>query len=347
MAQSIVGLDISSRALLAAEVEGATGKKPRLVRAHRIALEPTTARDGEVVDLDEAVDALKRLWREAGFRSKRVVVGIGNHRVLVREHTVPVMPLVQLRQSLPYQVSDMLPVPVEETVLDFYPIEAVEGSAPPEARGLLVAALTEAVETNTAALTGAGLTVAGVDLSAFAIVRALAPSGVLTGTHAVVSIGPRTTHIVVVKDQVPRFVRIIPSGGETMTDAVEPLVSDGRVTAELAKNRLGLEGVSHPQLSQFSRAMFDAMQSLFGSIRNTVGYYQGLESSDPIETVILVGADSRVPGLPRAVAENVGLPVRLGAPLERIVLGSGIAPQSIEAFGLDLAVPVGLALGSR
>jgi type IV pilus assembly protein PilM len=346
MAKSTVGLDISSRHLLAAEIENPSGKKPLLVRAHRVALEPSAARDGEAVDLDQMYTALKRLWQEAGFRSKRVVVGIGNQRVLVREHTVPVMPLPQLRQALPYQVADLLPVAVEETVLDFYPIEPVEGSAPPEARGLLIAALKETVEMNVTALTQAGLSIAGVDLSAFAMVRALAPSGVLAGTHVVVSIGTRTTHIIAVKDGVPRFVRIVPAGGEAMIDAVEPLVENNRVSAELAKNKLGVEGVSHPQLSSLSKAMFDSMQGLFGSIRNTVGYYQGLETSDPVETVILLGSESRVPGLPRAVSDNVRLPVRLGSALEGIALGTGVDPASMEAFAYDLAVPIGLALGS-
>lgn len=346
MAKSVVGVDISSRYLLAAEVENPSGKKPTLVRAHRVALDPSAARDGEFIDLEQAFAALKRLWGEGGFRSKRVVVGIGNQRVLVRDHTVPVMPIAQLRQSLAYQVADLLPVAVEDTVLDFYPIEPIEGSAPPEARGLLIAALKETVETNVAALTQAGLSIAGVDLSAFAMVRALAPSGVLAGTHAIVSVGARTTHIVAVKDGVPRFVRIIPSGGEAMVDAVEPLVENNRISAELAKNKLGVEGVSHPQLSALSKAMFDAMQSLFASISNTIGYYQALDTSDPVETVILLGSESRVPGLPRAVSDNARLPVRLVSALESIALGPSIDPDALEPFAFDLAVPIGLALGS-
>lgn len=346
MVQSIVGLDISSRHLLAAEIEGPAGKHPTLLRAHRVALEPDAARDGEVIDVNAITQALQRLWQEGGFRSRRVVLGLGSQRVLVRELTVPVMPLAQLRQALPYQVADLLPVPVDETILDFYPIAPVEGSAPAEARGLLVAALKDAVDTNLAALDLARLGVAGVDLSAFAMVRALAPSGVLNGTHTVVSVGTRTTHIVVVQNGVPLFVRIIPAGGESMTDALASLSGESRANLELAKHRLGLDGVSHSQFSELSRAMFEAVRPLIVSIRSTIGYYNGLEGSSPVESVILLGTDSRVPGLPRAVAENVQLPVRLVSPLEGLALGSGVAPGAFDEFALDLAVPVGLALGS-
>jgi len=347
MAQSIVGLDISSRRLLAVEMEGYRGKRPTLVRAQEAELSPSAARDSEVVDILEVSDALRRLWKDAGFKSKRVVLGVGNQRVLVREHSVPEMPALQLRQSLPYQVADLLPVPVEDTILDFYPIEPVEGSAPPEMRGLLVAALKEAVESNVSAIEQAGLKVSAVDLSAFAIVRALTPSGVLQGTHTVVSVGARTTHIIVVKDGVPRFVRIIPTGGESVTDAVEPLVSEGRAAADSVKNRLGLEGVTHPQYAALSRAMFDSLNGLINAVRSTNSYYAGSEIGGPIESVILVGSDARVPGLPRAIAENVGLQVRIASPIDGFALGSGIDTAHLPRLTPDLAVPLGLALGGE
>lgn len=347
MAQSMVGLDISSRRLLAVEIDGVGGKRPTLVRAHQVELAPTDARDSEVLDVPAVGDALKRLWNEAGFKSKRAVLGVGNQRVLVREHTVPVLPLAQLRASLPYQVADLLPVPVEETILDFYPVEEVAGSEPPAMRGLLVAALTEAVETNVAALTAAKLGVAGVDLSAFAIVRALAPTGELAGTHTIVAIGARTSHIIVVRDGVPRFVRIIPSGGESVTDAIEPQVTEGRAAAEAVKWRLGLDGVAHPQYAALSRAMFDSLNGLINAVRSTNSYYVSSDHGGTIDSIILIGTEAQVPGLPRAIAENVGLAVRVGDPLTGIVLGRDLTPESLAPLGPDLAVPIGLALGGE
>src|SRR5690606_15456003 len=136
-----------------------TGRKPTLVRAAEVSLDEGQARDTEVIDVAAVSSALTRLWHEGKFRSKRVVLGVGNQRVLVREHTAPRMPIAQLRQALPFQVQDLLPVPVAETILDFYPIEPSPESPETEIRGLLVAALKDAIETNVAALTDAGLTV--------------------------------------------------------------------------------------------------------------------------------------------------------------------------------------------
>ena len=269
MAGSVIGLDISSRGLLAVEIEDPSGRKPKLVRAAEIALDEGQARDTEVIDIAAVSSALTRLWKVGKFKSKRVVLGAGNQRVLVREHTAPRMPLTQLRQALPYQVQDLLPVPVAETILDFYPIEPSPQAPDTEIRGLLVAALKDAVETNVAALSDAGLSVIQVDLAPFAGIRAITQAAAPEGTHTVVSIAPRTTTISVIKDGVPQFVRIVPAGGETITDAVAEILNADRATSEKVKRHLGLEQGADPRHKPVSQAMLDALKGIFGSIRST------------------------------------------------------------------------------
>lgn len=346
MPRSIIGLDISSRGLLAVELERANGPEPTLLRMHAVPLEEGAARDSEVIQMPTVALALRRLWEEAGFRSRRVVLGVGNQRVLVRDHTVPVMPPAQLRQALPYQVEDLLPVPVNETILDFYPIEEAPDEAVPSMRGLLVAALREGVETNVATLADAGLRVVGVDLSPFAIVRAICAGGVPAGTHTVVMICARTTYIIVMRDGVPQFVRIVPAGGETVTDAAEAAMGEGREAAETLKYQIGIEQGADPRYRAPAQAMLDALKGIIASVRSTNGYYLGNYAGSEISGIILLGAETRLPGLSRAVAEHTRLPVALGSSLGGVRLGSGISPEALALVEPDLAIPVGLALGS-
>lgn len=347
MPKSIIGLDISARRLLAVEVEGSTTAHPKLVRAHAVTLPEGAARDSEVTDIAAVSQALKLLWREGGFRSKRVVLGVGNQRVLVRDHTVPLMPLTQLRQSLPFQVADLLPVPVNETILDFYPIAEIPDSSPPEMRGLLVAAIKESIETNVATLEDAGLKTVGVDLSPFAMVRAITQGHQVEGTHTVVMIGARTTYIVVMRDGVPQFVRIVTAGGDTVTEAAQQATGLSVEHAEELKYRIGIEEGADPQYRAEADAMLGALRSIFGSIRSTNGYYQSNNAGSSIAGVILLGQETRVPGLVRAVAEHVGVPAVVGDPLHGVTVSGEIAPETLAALTPDLAIPVGLALGSK
>ena len=68
--------------------------------------------------------ALRQLWTGARFKSKDVVLGVASRRILVREYTTQAMRPDLLREALPYQVQDLLPVPASQAVLDFYPLVA-------------------------------------------------------------------------------------------------------------------------------------------------------------------------------------------------------------------------------
>src|SRR6187402_1122923 len=148
MAKRIVGLDIGRDVLRAAEVENPGSSRPRLVRVGQIALPEGAVHSGEVREVHTVASALKRLWSTAGFKTKSVVIGMGNQRVLARDLTIPYMTPKLIRDSLPFQVQDLLPVPIDEAVLDFYPISEGSTDAGRVINGLLVAAVKDAVMGN-------------------------------------------------------------------------------------------------------------------------------------------------------------------------------------------------------
>jgi len=121
----VVGLDVGTSAVRAAEVEFSGGGPGRghatLARFAQVPLPPGSVQDAEVSQPETVATALKQLWRDGGFSSRDVVLGIGSQRVVVRDLELPFGPMTQLRASLPYQVQELLPMPVEEALLDYYP----------------------------------------------------------------------------------------------------------------------------------------------------------------------------------------------------------------------------------
>ena len=61
---------------------------------------------------------------------------------------------------------------------------------------------------------------------------------------AIIEIGANTSTVVIVKDGVPQFVRIISSGGSDLTDAIR---SEGSLTTEQAEATKRALGLSTPQ----------------------------------------------------------------------------------------------------
>jgi len=124
---------------------------------------------------DAVAAAIKQLWAHTKFSSKKVIIGVANQKVIVRQVDLPWMPADELKKSLAFQVQDFVPMPVEQAVLDFHPIEElVSDSGGRVLRGLLVAASRDMVNASLEAVQRAGLSPVMVDLTSFAVVRSLA-----------------------------------------------------------------------------------------------------------------------------------------------------------------------------
>src|SRR6266702_5678986 len=127
MAQRAVGLDVGTSAVRAVEL--VLGREQvTLTRFGQVALPPGAVRGAEIVDAPAVAAAIRRLWREAGFRSRTVIAGVGNQRVVVRQADLPAMSDEDLRSALQFQAQDLIPIPIEEAVVDFQVLERYAGS---------------------------------------------------------------------------------------------------------------------------------------------------------------------------------------------------------------------------
>ncbi len=348
MGSTIVGLDIGNGVLRAAEIADAGRPRPTLVRYHSLAVPGAAIQRGEVREQGTVASALKQLWSTAGFKSKRVVLGMGNQRVMVRDVSVPKMPLAQIKESLPFQVQELLPVPVADALLDFYPISAGKSDNGEVINGLLVAAVKEAVLHNVQAVQAAGLEPVEVDLIPFALSRALLGGTDGKGLVALVHVGAVTTSVVVANDGVPQFVRIIQNGGEDVTNALMQRLGIDAGQADQVKRGFGLatQGVSpdwQPAVDTIIRSTGD----LLDSVRNTLTYFLNTRQGGRLEKVCVSGGGAQLSGFAQALAEATRLPVGAPDPLGRFAIGRGVDESKIQLEPAGVAVAAGLAMGSR
>jgi len=348
MASTIVGLDFGRGVIRAAEVLRAAGARPTLVRYHQIAV-PTSAVDrGEVLEKDTVVAALRQLWSQAGFKTRKVIVGVGNARVLVREMSVPPAPIGRIRESLPFQVQDILPVPVNEALLDFYPIAQAEEDGQPVIQGLLVAAIKESVLTMVEAVEAAKLEPVDVDLIPFALSRALLVGPSATGSVALVHVGAATTMVTIAIDGIPQFVRIIQNGSDDINRALVSRLGMDEYQAEQVKRRFGLatQGAG-PELRPAFEVIYESTGDLVVAIRNTLSFYLSSRPGAAVERILLSGGGAELNGFPTALADATRIPVRAPQPLERLAIARTVAQDQISGGGAGIAVAAGLTLGSK
>lgn len=348
MGSTIVGIDIGSSSVRAVEVQGATKAKPVITRYHEIPLPDGSVRRGEVLEVNTVADALKKLWSVGGFKSKDVVLGMGGQRVFARELVVPRAPLAQIRESLPFHVQDLLPVPVDQAILDFYPISEETSSEGPVVNGLLIAAIKDSVTANVAAATQAGLRPVHVDLIPFALTRALAPIDSSTALTVLVGVGANTTNVIISQGGVPLFVRILSAGSDDVTRALATSLHLELAEAEALKRSLGLGSADVPLDQRPAiEIIYAVVGELFNSIRNTLNYFLTTKRDMRLESVVVSGGGTQLTGFNSALAEMIGLPVAQAEPLGGAELSKNLSsnpnPQQQDA----MSTAFGLALGTR
>jgi type IV pilus assembly protein PilM len=377
MARRLIGLDIGTNAVTVAEVR--PGEPPRLDMFGQVALGRETMREGEVADDAAVTEAVGRLRDEVGLKKAAVRLGLASPRVVVRQIEMPLMSREEFSSALQFQAAELIPIPLDDAVLDF----AILGPASPGDGGeprmqVLLAAVQEATVLRlVAAVEAGGLQVAAVDLVPLALIRSLArparelalvgagavvsPNGSAepgedvamadssVGAEGIVSFGGGVTAIAVHEIGVPRFVRVLGTGGRELTDAIANELALPPETAEALKRQLGEDAHEprHDELVARARTSIERPLSvLLDEVRSSIDYYRNQPGSSPLLRIVATGGAAQLPGLTERLSALVGVPVEHARPRELVALGDiGFADDELPRLDPYLPAAVGLALG--
>ncbi|MBN9618873.1 MAG: type IV pilus assembly protein PilM, partial [Actinobacteria bacterium] len=281
-ATTLVGLDIGSTSIRALEATIAKDR-PVINNFGHVPLPPGAVVNGVARDDRAVTAALRQLWAAQTFSTKDVVLGITHQQLIVRELDVTNLPPRELRQALPFLVRDVLPLPVEQALLDFYPLEEA-GKGKETLHGLLIGAPKEPVIELVRAVESAGLHVAQVDLACFAALRAAAH---LAGdTEALLDVGANGTNIIVHTDGTPKIVRAVPRGGAEITRMLATRLDLDESEAESLKCRVGMQP---DHVTESSDVVREAVRPLITEIRNSFNYFGAAHPGQRIRRLALVG----------------------------------------------------------
>ncbi len=371
MARRLIGLDVGTNAVTIAEVT--PGSPPRLDLFAQVALPREAMREGEIADESAVTDAVSRLRAEVGLKKASVRVGIASPRVIVRQVEMPVMTRDELASALQFQASDLIPISLDDAVLDFAILETHTPTASPEGDGgggaeprmqvLLAAAQEATIMKIVSSVEAGGFQVAAVDLIPLALIRALAHpvaamaaaatgnagGGVMvdesTAAEGIVSFGGGVTSIAVHEAGIPRFVRVIGSGGRELTDAIAHDLEVPPDQAEALKRAVGAP--SNDEMVARARAAIDRPLSvLLDEVRSSIDYYRNQPGAGRLQRVVVTGGSAQLPGLPERLSALVGVQVEPAYMHDLIRIGDiGFAPDELPRLEPYLPAAVGLALG--
>ncbi|MBA2475588.1 MAG: type IV pilus assembly protein PilM [Actinobacteria bacterium] len=351
--RELVGLKVGASQIAAAQV--VNDGSPELVRVGRERLRDGIVVGGEVKNPQALGVALGDFFARHELPTKSVRLGVANNRIGVRAFQIAgVVDETQLGNAIRFRAQELLPIPLEEAVLDYHVI----GKTTDEAgqvmwRIVLVVAHRDLIDHYVQACDAAGLGLVGIDLEAFGLLRALAapqdadPSGE-TSALVGVSLGHDRSTFAVSDGRVCEFARVLNWGGEMLTDAIAKAVPLPTLDAETAKRTLTLEdptavpdGLTVDQGSRAVEAVRAELRSFARELVSSLHFYQNQPASLPLGEIVLTGGTSQLPGLAGELERVVGVSVRIADPLARVQSAPALA--EVDELG-SLTVAIGLGI---
>jgi type IV pilus assembly protein PilM len=348
----LVGLKVGGSQLAAARV--VNNGVPELVQVAREPLESGIIVAGELREPELLADSLRAFFRKHKLPRQGVRLGIANNRIGVRILEIAgIDDPKQLENAIRYRAQEALPIPIEEAVLDYHVLgERVDAEGRRIRRVLLVVAYRELIDRYVAACKKAGVRLAGIDLEAFALLRALGePKGgeepPSDAALVVVSVGHDRSTFAVSDGRVCEFTRVLDWGGQTLDVAIARELNCAPSEAEPVKRELSLvgagvpEGLTQEQADRAREAVRRQLQTFARELVSSLQFYQNQPGSLGIGEIVITGGTAHLGGVADELQRLIGVRVEVGDPLLRVKLGKKL--RETEQLG-SLAVAIGLGI---
>ncbi len=348
--RELVGIKVGGSQLAAARV--VNNGSPHLHQLARHSLPPGIVVDGEVRDVAALSTELNEFFTANNLPRRGVRLGIATNRVGVRSFELAgIEDDRQLANAVLFRAHDTVSIPVHEAIIDYRVLEeSVDESGTTNRKILLVAAYREPIERFVVAFQGAGINLAGIDLEAFALLRALgAPRSEDTPANAAVvavNIGHERTTLAVSNGSVCEFTRVLEWGGSRLAAAMAREVpgsqsDNDELLKSLSFERPVADLAGEPRQEAVREAAQRELQTVARELVASLEYYQGQPGSLPIAEILLAGGTSRVPGLAAELERLTRVRVRLADPLVRVEVDESVEERDDLA---SLAIAIGLGV---
>lgn len=360
---TVVGLDIEAGSVAASEV--ISNGSVQLGKTAIAPLETGVTREGEVSDPEALAGFLKDLFDEHKL-PRNVRVGIANQRVVVRTLRLPLIEKAsELETAIRFQAAEHIPMPLEQAVLDWQVLDPdPQTTLNHQMDVVVVAARRESVSGLARALRAAGLKPVGIDVAAFAMIRALAGELPTTSAAPTVSYEERmnsgdasplptaptrlycnlgdVTNLAVARGTACLFTRVSSFGVEGIAQRV---AERRELTLEHARQWVAHVGLEQPveeldgdpEIIRATRgALSEGASKLAGELRLSLDYYGAQEGAVAVEEIVACGPGTTIPGLTGALQQELGYGMRVGRPAALAGLDQASAARLTLPYGLAL-----------
>ena len=340
----LLGIDISSSSVKLVEL---TQDKSGGLVLERCAIEPLERgwiTDGNIEKFDEVAEALRRLLKKSGTKTKNVALALPSSAVITKKITLPGgMSEQELEVQVESEASQYIPFSLDEVSLDFCIIGPNQNS-PGDVDVLLAASRREKVQDRQGLAEAAGLKTTIIDIESYAsrlaasrLIEALPNQGrdVLV---ALFEVGALTTSMQVMRNDEVLYEREQAFGGAQLTQQIVRQYGFSMEEAE-SKKRSGdmPEDYAVAVLRPF-------VESLAQEIGRALQYFFTSTPHHQIDHILLAGGSAPLPGLTEAVAQQSGFACSVVNPFDGMTISGSIRMKKMAREAPSYLTSCGLAM---
>ena len=363
--KGLLGVDVGAGGMKVVELVPEKGRLMLGSYAYSQLKAPREKRTAPLDDPKQAAKMLTRIVKKADMKSTRVNASLPSHSVFHAIITIP-QPKDEkedLQPMIKAQVKKLLPMPVEEMILDttvidkhLLPKKVQEPKGKKKSKTKQPAALTKNTKPrkNLRVLVSgapkvlvnqyvelfkqAKLQLVSLETEAFALIRSLI--GKDKARMMIVDIGYERTNITLVHEGIPFLHRSIKAGGSTVTTMMSKQMGISMVEAEQMKLDMAQSGEG-----ELPPVLKEAMMPILHEVKYSLDLYAQQEFHDhaTVEKIIVTGGSARLPQIDTFLKETLNINVYLGDPWARIAAPSGLRPV-LDELGPRFSVAIGLAM---
>lgn len=340
----LLGMDISSSSIKLVELGRDTAGNLILERCAIEPLERGWISDGAVEKFDEVAEAIRRLVKKSGSRTKNVAMALPASAVITKKIVLPGgMTEQELEVQVETEANQYIPFSLDEVSLDFC-VVGPSSSSSGDVEVLIAASRREKVQDRQGLAEAAGLKPVVVDVESYA--SRLAAGRLIQGLPnqgkdllvALFEVGASTTSMQVIRNDEVLYDRDQAFGGAQLTQLIvrqygfsQEEAESKKRTGELPEDYEG--GVLKPFVDSMAQEVARALQFFFTSTpHNRVDY------------IMLAGGSAALPGLTDAVTAQTSFACSLADPFQGMQFGDSVREKKVRREAPSYLTSCGLAM---
>ena len=340
----LLGLDVSSSSVKLVELS--RDKSGNLI-LERCAIEPLERgwiSDGNIEKFDEVAEAVRRLVKKSGAKTKNVAMALPPSAVITKKIIIPGgLSDIELELQVEAEANQYIPFPLDEVSLDFCVI-GPSSSSSGDLDVLIAASRREKVQDIQGLAEAAGLKPVVVDVESYAsrlatarLIENLPNKGVGT-IVALFEVGALTTSMQVIRDDEVLYDRDQAFGGAQLTQLIVRQYGFSLEEAETKKRSGELPD------DYESSVLKPFVESMVQEIGRALQFFFTSTPHNKVDYIMLAGGSSALPGLTNAVTQHTTFPCNLVNPFDGMEMGDAVRLKRMTREAPSYLTSCGLAL---